>query len=305
LRRFNFLAGGVAAAAVAVALATAPAGASSTYFQPSGGTPIGTAANCHGTIPFSVIGPAFPGDDNVGSPTDCAQAGYVATGRDFRFAQALIRVPDHPGNVRFDPQLYVALDAMTGNSQVPDFARVGIQPCNSGPFCSTSHWQAYTEVIDPTLNNPVFTFFSIPPAVEGDGVLVNVYSNRNNSDAFTIMLPSGANYAYNVAVTGPVYTRAEALADWAQPAADSHAKAPLTPFSKTRDTQFEQGRFTTSAGNQGTFRGPWTTTGVQATSNGSLAPSGTLIGDPAPLWTDSQSVHGLPGDAFGVWRYPF
>src|SRR5581483_9985921 len=75
LRRFNFLAGGVAAAAVAVALATAPAGASSTYFQPSGGTPIGTAANCHGTIPFSVIGPAFPGDDNVGSPTDCAQAG--------------------------------------------------------------------------------------------------------------------------------------------------------------------------------------------------------------------------------------
>lgn len=303
-RIYSWASGLTAALAAALAIATAPAGASTIYFQPSGGTPIGSAADCHGSIPSSVL-LDFPAD-NVGSAVDCAQAGYVATGRDYRFAQSLIRVPDHHGSPFSDPDLYVALDAMSGGSQVPDFARIGIQPCLSNQVaCTSSGWRVFTFVIAPTLNNPVFSYFPVPVAAEGDGVLVNVYSNSNNSDAFTVSLPNGAEYAANVQVAGQTYTRAEALADWAFAAAASGHRQPVAPFSKTRDSQFQQGRFTTVSGNQGTFRGPWTTTGVQATSNGSLSPSGTLIGDPAPLWTDGESVHGLPGDAFGVWRYPF
>jgi hypothetical protein len=77
------------------------------------------------------------------------------------------------------------------------------------------------------------------------------------------------------------------------------------PASKIRDTQFLQGRFTTANGTQGTFSGPWTLNALEATSNGSSPPSGTLIAQPSYLWTDGNSFQGKFGDAFGVWRFPF
>ena len=63
------------------------------------------------------------------SSTDCGKAGYVATGSTFRFASALITVPNHDGDVAVDPTMYVALDA-SGTSA--DFARAGVRPCTVG-----------------------------------------------------------------------------------------------------------------------------------------------------------------------------
>src|SRR6266702_911505 len=71
--------------------AASPAGAAAsgrhhhftgTYFTPTGGTPIPTAANC------VTSSPVVPSDN-------CSMAGYQASGRTFRFAQALITVPNH------------------------------------------------------------------------------------------------------------------------------------------------------------------------------------------------------------------
>jgi hypothetical protein len=80
---------------------------------------------------------------------------------------------------------------------------------------------------------------------------------------------------------------------------------PAVPGAKVRDAQFLQGRFTTASGAQGTFNGPWTLNAYEATSNGSLPPAGSLIGQPSYLWTDGNSFQGRWGDAFGVWRFPF
>src|SRR5580704_12009156 len=110
-----------------------------TAFKPSGGTPIPSAADCGtshgGSIPTSLFGLLLNGQDNVGknasnaNKLDCAQAGYVATGRTFRFAQAIITVPNHLPNPNSDAWEYVALDTGVGTSAIPDFARIGIGPC--------------------------------------------------------------------------------------------------------------------------------------------------------------------------------
>jgi hypothetical protein len=146
---------------------------------------------------------------------------------------------------------------------------------------------------------------AISPSVEGDGVFVSVYLvPTGNSVHVVVTPPTGAVINNTYAVAGPVYTDAQAFADWTT---DTTQPAPVNtaPEPKTRDTQFFQGRFTTSSGAQGTFKGPWTLTAVDATSNGSLPPSGTLIAQPSYLWNDGSGFHSMGDDAFGVWRFPF
>ncbi len=102
----------------------------------------------------------------------------------------------------------------------------------------------------------------------------------------------------------PVYTDAQAFGDWTGAAEDA-TPAPVPPaVDKIRVSQFFQGRFTTLNGSQGTFKGPWTLTAVDATTNGSVEPLGTLIGQPSFLWDDGSSFDSLGNDAFGVWLFP-
>jgi hypothetical protein len=251
------------------------------------------------------------------SSTDCGKAGYVATGRNFRFASALVTVPNHTGSVATDPTMYVALDASGVN---PDFARAGVRPCTifvpsssrkavrnafpvvNCPVGDTSGWEAFAMVNE----SGVVTVgtVAISPSVMGDGVFVSVYLvPTGNSVHIVVTPPSGAVLNNTYAVSGPVYTDAQAFADWTT---DTTQPAPVPPVDdKFRDTQFFQGRFTTSSGAQGTFQGPWTLTAVDATSNGSLPPSGTLTAQPSFLWNDGSGFHSMGDDAFGVWRFPF
>ena len=121
-----------------------------------------------------------------------------------------------------------------------------------------------------------------------------------NSLHFVTTLPGGTTFNNTIPVNGPVYTAAQALADWS---ATADSPEPTAPASNTRVSQFFQGRFTTLSGAQGTFDGPWNVNPVEVTSNGFAPPGGTLIAAPSYLWADGNSLNGLPGDAFGVWLY--
>src|SRR5581483_11765090 len=98
-----------------------------------GGTPIATNANC----PLATLPPIRPGaghrltDGTIPAPPpsdNCARAGYQASGRNFRFAQAKITVPNHFGSIETaDPTMYVALDNSSSNTY--QYTRVGIAPC--------------------------------------------------------------------------------------------------------------------------------------------------------------------------------
>jgi hypothetical protein len=279
-------------------LAASPAGAvvarthhfHGKYFTPSA-TQVATDANC--------LDPGSGEETGTYTSADCGKAGYVATGRDFRYAQALITVPNHTGDTDTDPTLYVSLDASATN---PDYAQAGVEPCSIGVSCPAG-WQMFVDIEQPGLPGITDTV-PLAASTEGDGVFVSVYLvPTGNSVHVVVTPPAGTAINNTYAVNGPVYTDAQAFADWTT-AASQPAPVPPSP-SKVRDTQFLQGRFTTVSGAQGTFSGPWTLNAVDATSNGSLPPTGTLIAQPSYLWNDGSGFHGMGNDAFGVWRFPF
>jgi hypothetical protein len=266
------------------------------YFTPSAPQ---VATDAHGAVcgaPADITG--------TWSATDCGKTGYVATGRNFRFTSALVTVPNHTGAVATDPTMYVALDASGVNA---DFARAGVRPCTPVIASTTcpiggSGWQAFA-MVDESGVVTVGTV-ALAASTEGDGVFLSVYLvPTGNSVHIVVTPPSGAVINNTYPVAGPVYTDAQAFADWTT-ATTQPAPVP-PPTVKFRDTQFFQGRFTTTSGAQGTFSGPWTLTAVDATSNGTLPPTGTLIGQPSFLWNDGSGFNKMGDDAFGVWRYPF
>ena len=285
-------------------LAASPAGAGVKGFAPTG-TLVATNANCVSSTPQIPL-------DN------CGRDGYQATGRTFRFAQALIDIPNHTGVKTTDAEYYVALDNSGTNTW--QYARVGLAACPAGgtailapqasattcPTTNPGGWVAFTAIADAA-GPPVVTARSLATASRGDGVLVNVYEvPTGNSVQTTITLPSGTTFNNTFAVSGLTYTKAQAVQDFTTTLANGGtAPLPAPANPKVRDTQFFQGRFTTSNGNQGTFNGPWTVDALEATSNGTLPPSGTLIGQPSFLWNDGSGFHGMGDDAFGVWRFPF
>jgi Peptidase A4 family len=278
-------AAGAASAAATPGAAKAGLGITNTA---SGGAPITTTANCLRG------GPLLRPASNAPAAPLCGLSGYQASGRNFRYARALITVPNHVGDDTVDPEMYVGLDASTPNGN--DFARAGIET-----FDADSGWATFVEVQEPTLPDPYFVAEPVSPALEGDGILFSVYLNAaGNSVHFVTTLPDGTTTSNTVPVNGPVYTSAQALADWS----DTDASPPVTtPAANTRVAQFLQGRFTTASGQRGTFEGPWTLNPVEVTSNGLAAPLGTLVSAPSYLWNDGNSLPGQGTDAFGVWLY--
>jgi hypothetical protein len=257
----------------AAGAATTSAAKMPTNNAPSGGAPINTCAT------------------GATGALACA-AGYQASGRNFRFAQALITIPNRASTTA-DPEIYIALDNSTPTNN--DYARIGIEQVTGG-------WQAFLQVMEPTLATPITVTHVLSAALEGDGIFFSEYLNAaGNSVQFVTTLPDGTTFHTTVPVNGPVYGAAQALADWA--VGPSVPARPAAPVANTRVSQFFQGRFTTLNGSRGTFEGPWTLNPVEATSNGFASPSGTLIGAPAFLWNDGNSLPGKGTDAFGLWLY--
>jgi hypothetical protein len=299
------------AGAAAAALVLGPAGAASTtapvsapHFNPaSGGPPVYTAP-CPVQTP--VLTAAL-----IPAPTVSGCAGYQASGRDFRFAQAVIIVPATPCATG-SPMLYIALAG--GDS----YARAGIQcglvsgPAHRAggdvPSDGAGLYHGFFEV----LSQGAITFSQALDTVSpGDGVFFSVYFNQaGNTDLFTASGP-GVSSVHTAAAGGPVYHRAYALADWSLSISGGPilsegpivSEGPARAAGSSRAARFLQGRFTTASGHRGTFEGPWKLSPVEDTSNGFAPPHGTLIAAPDGLWTDGNSLGGLPGDAFSVWLY--
>lgn len=274
--------------------AAGPAGAAAagkhTHFNPSA-PQTATNANC--------TDPATDASTGTWTSTDCGKVGYVATGRTFRFASAIIKVPTF-ASANSTPAVtgeaaYVALDASATN---PDYAQVGIMPDPD----ADGTWQMFYNVSEPCTGVTTGSV-ALAPNTAGDGVFVSVYQSADGSSVHLVATPpQGTPINTTVAVCNPIYTDAQAFADWTL-AAENVLPSPAIPVENFRDTQFFQGRFTTTSGAQGTFKGPWTLTAVDATTNGGLPPSGTLIGQSSYLWNDGASFGGMGNDAFGVWRY--
>jgi hypothetical protein len=273
-------AGAAGAATMAVASAKTP----TISDPPSGGAPI--------------YSPACSSFQLVFDNGSCA--GYEASGRDFRFAQAVITVPTAPtSTLAAEPIRFIGLSS-------PDsVAGAGIISCavalhvfdygcpggvNYAAFGATAHASYFFGT----------NFIPIPAVDGGDGVFFSIYDNvRGNELHFVITLAGGASIAFALAAEGAVYKKAVALADWSGSTPDM----PVPPSGTTRVGQFFEGRFTTVSGAQGTFWGPWTLRPAEATSNGLAPPHGTLISAPGSLWSDGNSFMNMPGDAFGVWLY--
>jgi hypothetical protein len=187
--------------------------------------------------------------------------------------------------------VYVALDASTPNSS--DYARAGIEPDPVSP----GGWSTFLEVQEPTRPSPILITGPVSDALEGDGIFFSIYLDpAGNSLRFVMTLPNGTTTENTVAVNGPVYTAAQALADWSA----TTTPQPAAAAANSRVSQFYQGRFTTLSGAQGTFGGPWNLNPVELTSNGFASPRGT-IATPGYLWNDATTTQGT--DAFGVWLH--
>ncbi len=289
--------------------ATAAAGATITTLGLAAAIPAGAAASGHpkfftpsapetGTDANCTIG-TESGSSGTWTSTDCGKVGYVATGRDFRFASATIKVPTSASaasSVVTGPAAYVALDASATSA---DYAEVGIRPDSDGD----GSWELFYDVEEPCSAASTGSV-ALSSSTAGDGVLVSAYLSPSGQSVHLVATPpTGTAINTTISVCSPVYTDAQAFGDWTGAAEDA-IPAPVVPTAKTRVTQFLQGRFTTLNGSQGTFKGPWTLTAVDATTNGSVEPLGTLIGQPSYLWNDGSSFNSLGNDAFGVWLFP-
>jgi hypothetical protein len=237
-----------------------------------------------------------------------SQAGYEASGRDFRYISSTITVPDTSFLTGIYPQEYIQLSngSLASGDQ---YVRAGIEACvvarTYGATCTTGTWVSFVEAFDNSLNGPYFRhFYNLSGVTQGDGVNFSIYYNQAGNELHFVITPpstSGSAQFYKTNAHGPIFDHAAALDDFTN---STGVPIPLPFFLHAfRINQFLQGALTTTSGARGSFVGPWTTSPVLATSNGLVPPSGTVRVSPTALWSDGLSANGAvrPFDAFGVW----
>jgi len=241
-------------------------------------------------------------------------AGYEASGRDFRYITSTITVPDTSFLTGLYPQEYIqlaagSLNGVGGGSSGDAYVRAGIESCivarTFGATCATGSWVSFVEAFNNSLNGPFFAHYSQLSGVEqGDGVNFSIYFDQGGNELHFVITPpstSGPAQFYKTNARGPLYDHAAALDDFT----DSTGTPIPLPFflHPFRINQFLQGAITTEHGIRGSFVGPWTTSLVEATSNGLPYPAGHVRVSPSNLWSDGLSANGAvrPWDAFGVW----
>jgi len=241
-----------------------------------------------------------------------SQAGYEASGRDFRYISSTITVPDTSFLTGLYPQEYIQLSngSLTqfgvGGDQ---YVRAGIESCrvarSFGYTCTSGTWVSFVEAFNNSLNGPYFAHYAqLSGVTQGDGVNFSIYFDQGGNELHFVITPpstSGPAQFYKTRAYGPIFDHAAAVDDFTD---STGVPIALPPFIHSfRINQFLQGALTTYNGARGSFVGPWTTSKVEATSNGLLPPSGAVRVSPSPLWSDGLTANGAvrPFDAFGVW----
>jgi hypothetical protein len=262
-------------------------------------------------------------------------AGYVGSGRDFRYAQAIITVPQAtvvpltgPAVSAAAPTLYVGLTgddamaaaglmncanfviefpSMTGPCQAPTV--VGRRIMTSADNSPLDAWVAVGWVVTSSGTRDAEAV-ALPDVNPGDGIKFQVYYPAGGAAHFTITTPGPTPTAHSfqlpsAGTLGAVFDYAVALADYSvsdlggTPARPGLDPGPAPGAADLRITQFRQGAWTTTSGDRGTFAGPWTLNAATLTSDGFLPPAGTVHVEPSHLWNDGMGSGA--GDAFGVW----
>ena len=270
--------------------------------MPSGGPPIYTPP-CDRASGFqagaSLFFPAHRGG--------CA--GYVGTGRNFRYVQAIIRIPAHPLLQFFTqpllPTVYVGMSsndsiAVTGVMTCGVYRNIfGVYPFGAG--CPFQTWLAVGVDINTPFNFILGHVVALPNAASGQGIEFSLFYNQiGNTLHYRIdaSKAGGVINAFSMPAHGAVFTHALALLDFS---ASTVSIPPSAPTQDVRATQFQEGAWTTAGGVRGTFLGPWTTQPVSSTFPAGFPPPGnTVTFEPSFLWRDGLGA-GRPGDAFGVW----
>jgi hypothetical protein len=157
----------------------------------------------------------------VVTPSGCAVAGYQASGRLFRYAQASIVVPLHAAaitaasgsspQVESDGAIYVALDNSSDTAN--DFARVGIVACPAvvwttgvaipgvwpcpGTSATTTGthatndvalgWYAFSTTVQPDGVTPVWHDYALNASQDGLGVFASVYLSPTGNSVHTVI----------------------------------------------------------------------------------------------------------------------
>jgi hypothetical protein len=237
-----------------------------------------------------------------------SQAGYEASGRNFRYISSTITVPDTSLLTSIYPSEYIQLsNGSLGSGN--QYVQAGIETCivarTFGAVCTTGTWVSYIEAFDNSLTGPYFSHYSqLSGVTQGDGVNFSIYYNLSGNELHFVITPpstSGPAQSYKIGAHGAIFDHAAALDDFTNAGG---TPIPLPFFLHSfRLNPFLQGALTTASGARGSFVGPWTTSPVVATSNGLVPPSGTLRVSPTALWSDGLSANGAvrPWDAFGVW----
>ena len=239
-------------------------------------------------------------------------AGYEASRRDFRYISSTITVPDTSFLTGIYPQEYIQLSngsltqATGGGDQ---YIRAGIEACvvarSFGDVCATGTWVAFVEAFDNSLNGPYFShYYNLAGVNQGDGVNFSIYYDEAGNELHFVITPpltSGTPQYYKTQAYGAIFDHAAALDDFTN---STGTPIPVPFFLHAfRINQFLQGAITTENGLRGSFVGPWTTSMVEATSNGQPYPSGTVRVSPNALFSDGLPANGAvrANDAFGVW----
>ena len=248
------------------------------------------------------------------------QAGYQTSGRDFRYIESTLTVPDDslsPFDGDFYPVEYLQLSNGTQLSTAPilgsgdQYIRAGIVPCavanhiHGSTVCPNGDWSAFVTTFANTLpppSSPV-QFFNLAGVVAGDGVQFSIYYDQAGGDLHFVINPpnaSGSEPSFTFLQTAPgaVFDHAAALDDWTNSAGGTPVALPIVaPF---QIGSFLGGALTTYNGTKGSFKGAWTTSEVEATSNGLVYPSGTVRAYPTALYGDGIKANGAvrASDAF-------
>lgn len=273
------------------------------------------------TVGFTAAAPAGaaaarPAQASMPVITTTSFGGYEASGRSFRYINALIRVPDMSQNGLY-PQAYVQLsNGSVANGDT--YTRAGIETCIVAQFVNPNftcpvgtQWVGFIEAWHNSILGPFFTHFVPLNLVQGDGVWFSVYFDQAGNEYHYVLTPPTVESCstgpqnqcyYDHQAFGPILDHAGFLADYTN-ATGTPVPLPIwaEPF---RLTQFLGAALTTYSGQMGSLVGPWTTSMVQATSNGQPFPQGSVRLSPSQPWTDGIASNGAVrnSDAFGLWR---
>jgi hypothetical protein len=182
-------------------------------------TTTGLASGASSVTPISSLAvDCAPATPLVVTPSGCAVAGYQASGRLFRYAQASIVVPNHASAVAGsgpttatpvepDGAAYVALDNSSDTAN--DFTRVGVMACAAvtytggtanagvwpcpgtlaaGGVSVVAGWYVFAAVVQPDITTQMTPITHILNAAqEGLGVLVSVYLSPTGNSVHTLI----------------------------------------------------------------------------------------------------------------------